>query len=182
MTDIATVKYRDFILKIHYKAIRHIYLKVKADGFIHISCSFRTQQESLFRLVDSHYERLQQLFKRIPIVNDRFPVLTAEEELQASNIFQSRLAYWFNLHFLAMGFVKPALVLRYMTSRWGSYSRKTHRICLNYSLFKYSPAAIDYVIVHELCHMVYFNHGKDFYGLVRQILPDWKNSAREFKN
>lgn len=95
--------------------------------------------------------------------------LSATEKLQARELFQARLDYWFELHFAVRGLAKPALVLRQMTSRWGSYSRKTHRVCLNYSLFRYPLAKLDQVIVHELCHLVHFNHGKEFHQLVSDI-------------
>ena len=38
----------------------------------------------------------------------------------------------------------------------------------------YPEAAREYVVVHELCHLVYMNHSKDFYALLAKILPDYK--------
>lgn len=39
---------------------------------------------------------------------------------------------------------------------------------------QYPPEAIDYVVVHELAHLRYMNHGAEFYALIARYLPDWK--------
>jgi len=45
----------------------------------------------------------------------------------------------------------------------------------------YPPEAVDYVVVHELAHLVHHNHGKDFYALVASVLPDWKDRVGMLK-
>ena len=56
-------------------------------------------------------------------------------------------------------------------SNGGNY---TGNIILNYRVIMLPPAIIDYVIVHELCHLIHHNHSKEFYKLITQIMPDWK--------
>lgn len=67
----------------------------------------------------------------------------------------------------------PPLRLRKMRRRWGSCSRRGV-VTLNTELVKLPPLLVDYVIVHELCHLFEFNHGPRFYRLMEQALPDWK--------
>ncbi len=62
---------------------------------------------------------------------------------------------------------------RYSKNRWGSCS-STNRISYNYHLIKLSSSLIEYVVIHELAHIVYQNHSKDFWGLVYRYLPDYK--------
>ena len=40
---------------------------------------------------------------------------------------------------------------------------------------------LDYIVVHELCHLVYMNHSKDFWDLVESIIPDWKKRRNWLK-
>lgn len=120
-------------------------------------------------MIEQHYQKLQDLLSKKTSTNEFNLTLSADEKLQAQELFQTRLDYWFETHFAPKGLAKPALILRQMTSRWGSYSRKTHRVCLNYSLFRHPQAKLDQVIVHELCHLVHFNHGKEFYSMLQQI-------------
>jgi predicted metal-dependent hydrolase len=72
----------------------------------------------------------------------------------------------------------PLLRIRTMRSRWGSCTGKGV-VTLNTLLVKASPACIDYVLLHELCHTVHHNHGKGFYSLLESILPGWKDRKRE---
>ena len=63
---------------------------------------------------------------------------------------------------------------------WGSCSSKKN-ITLNLELIKYSQQAIRYVILHELCHLKYMNHSKDFWNLVEKYMPNYKQVKKEFK-
>ena len=46
----------------------------------------------------------------------------------------------------------------------------------------YPPDAVDYVVVHELAHIRHKNHGKQFYALIAQVMPDYKERERLLKN
>ncbi len=67
----------------------------------------------------------------------------------------------------------PDLLVRNMKKRWGSCS-KTGRITLNLDLIKVSLYCIDYVLMHELCHLKIHHHGPGFYRLLSRCMPDWE--------
>lgn len=67
----------------------------------------------------------------------------------------------------------PPITIRPMTTRWGSYSYRTRRITLNLNLIKVPSACLDYVIIHELCHIKVRHHGPDFWRMVSQYVPDY---------
>ena len=67
----------------------------------------------------------------------------------------------------------PQLDIRKMTKRWGSFL-SNKKIILNPKLIYTSTDCIDYVITHELCHMKYKNHSKDFYKLLEKKCPNWE--------
>ena len=69
-----------------------------------------------------------------------------------------------------------------LRSRLGSYSPKTHRICLNLELIKVEKKHIDYVIIHEICHITHLAHNKDFYDLLTRYLPEWKQLETELES
>lgn len=85
-------------------------------------------------------------------------------------------------YFADLGFDFPIVKTQKMKSRWGSYSKNTHTIKLNTELLKTPPLCIKLIIIHELCHLVYYNHGRDFYRLHRELMPDYKAGEQLLKD
>jgi len=67
----------------------------------------------------------------------------------------------------------PVLSIRTMSKRWGSCT-PGGKIILNTDLIKAPKGSIEYVVIHELCHLVHHNHTKPFFNLQNRMLPDWK--------
>jgi len=133
---------------------------------------------------------------RIEIVGDTLRVMVSETGAAdavrtaleswyghwAQEIFPARLAACLE-RVQSAGIPAPAgLNIRPMTSRLGSYSYRTRRVCLNLWLLKAPLACIDYVIIHELCHARVRHHGPRFWQLVQRFEPDYARRRSELRD
>ncbi len=101
-----------------------------------------------------------------------------------------RLVYeWYRLHAINMfsvvakrcyerlkkyGIKYPDIEVKVMQSRWGSCLHSKGKIGLNTELIKAPSHCIEYVIMHEMCHLKYPNHTKYFYNFLLLVMPDWE--------
>ena len=67
--------------------------------------------------------------------------------------------------------------LKNMKSRWGSCSSKAN-ISMNIKLIKSTESCIEYVMAHELCHLIQMNHSKSYYSLLTEFMPDWRERKK----
>jgi predicted metal-dependent hydrolase len=94
-------------------------------------------------------------------------VLTAVLKSQVSICLMARLNFWaqqFGVHF-------KSFKLSAAKTRWGSASQAGD-IHLNWHLVHFSPWLMDYVVAHELCHLIHMNHSDQFWARLRQVMPD----------
>ena len=92
---------------------------------------------------------------------------------RASKIFEKLYEEAYR-RFIQYKIQKPELQIKRMKKRWGSYT-SSDKIVINPELIKASSACIEYVMIHELCHLIEINHSKRFYNLLENIAPDWKH-------
>ena len=97
---------------------------------------------------------------------------------KAHKVFAERLSACFSIFDYGE---TPGLMVKTMTRRWGSYSYKTNRVILNQKLIEASTRHIDYVIIHELCHVTHKKHNRAFYDLLASMLPQWEKLKTELE-
>lgn len=90
---------------------------------------------------------------------------------QLQEVLSPLLANWQ----VRIGVTASALKLRRMKTRWGSCTPATGAIRLNLELVRYPPECLEYVLVHELIHLLEPRHSPRFYGLMDLFLPDWRS-------
>ena len=72
--------------------------------------------------------------------------------------------------------------IKKLSSAWGIYHKKENYISFNFDLIEKNIDCIEYVVLHELCHIFYMNHQKDFWTLVEKYMPDYKIRRKNLKN
>jgi len=74
----------------------------------------------------------------------------------------------------------PRIHLRRMPKRWGS-AQRDGRIWFNPELVRAPSICIDYVVAHEVCHLLHPNHGPEFYRQLDQVFPNWRTVKRRLE-
>lgn len=95
---------------------------------------------------------------------------------KARDILPHRLKFWSEI----TGFTPTGVKITSAKKRFGSCSPK-NSLCFSVFLFDYPAEAIDYVIVHELCHIKEHNHSARFWALVQKYMPDYKERQKLLK-
>lgn len=96
------------------------------------------------------------------------------------NFFTIRLNYFYSQMFGDDNV--PLIKIKAMKSMWGNCNFVKRVVTLNIYLAKAPIECIDYVIIHELCHLTHHNHSKDFYNLLTSLMPDWKMRKKRLNN
>ncbi len=115
-------------------------------GFLHINLTDKANHNKKFQLIEAWYK--------------------------------DRAAYHFNQ--IIKKYIKVVnkeiakVSIRKMKTRWGSCNPKKSYINLNLDLIKKHPLAIEYVIFHELVHLIHYHHNQKFYNYLSVHMPDWK--------
>lgn len=101
---------------------------------------------------------------------------------QANLIFNEETNKLYEKIYKKYSIDKPDVSIRKMKTQWGSCIQSKNKITLNEYLLKANKRCIQYVILHELTHLIYPYHNKDFYNFLTIQMPNWKQRKHELDN
>lgn len=157
-------------------ARRTISLEVRPDGRVLIRAPRAMPKKEIDAFAAKHADWLEGAKKRVE-ERSAFHDMTdrRRDELTAAarDYLPKRTAHWAEI----MGVSPAGVRITDAKTRFGSCSPK-NRICYSFRLMAYPPEAVDYVIVHELAHILQKNHSPRFYAEVQKILPDWRERKK----
>lgn len=166
--------------------IRNMNLRVQpSDGRVEVSVPLRS-----FTFADREVERFVRLKRSW--IDREIAKMAASPMAQAAGATDAQVREWrgvveaFTPALIEqwepiLGVKSKSLAYRNMRSRWGSCQPSTGRICINVRLALYPPECLEYVVVHELCHLLVGGHGPDFQRLMTSVMPDWKQRRAKLR-
>lgn len=190
---------------------KNTYIKVKEDGMIYVTTNMFTTKKMIKNLLDKEQDFLRKVlikvkrrqekdaefyylgkkydiiivpFNKVEIEDDK---IYAKDEIaiekwlkkRTKEVFEERLEYCYKLFEENIPF--PKLKIRKMKTRWGVCNRRDTSVTINSKLIRYDLYIIDYVIIHELSHLVYFDHSKNFWKTVEKYMPEYKKAVKTLK-
>ena len=190
---------------------RNTYIRVKKDLKVHVTTNIFSSMRSIRKLIEDNYDRICKMidFQEVKFKNNNgffylgkqyivvfgdYDGITFDGDKvfinhnfdidnwykkQAKKLFLERLDY--NYDKFSRKIPYPKLRIRKMTTRWGVCNIKTHIITLNLELIKRDISYLDYVINHEMSHLIYGDHSNKFWKLVEENMPNYKKYRDEMK-
>lgn len=158
--------------KIVYSKRKTVSLKVTPDGLV-VHAPFGVKRDALDGIVEKHAAWIEKTEERVKKENSFWNSLGEEEIDELRDLAREVLTKKTERYSNIMGLKYGRITITSAKTRFGSCSSRGD-ISYSYRLMAYPDRAVDYVVVHELCHLVYMNHSKDFYALLERILPDYK--------
>ena len=203
-------KYYDIVVE-KKNSNRNTYIRVKSDMTILVTAGRFVTNKAIEELIENNYDKIVKMInsqekkkennegfyylgKRYDIIyveycdisfgnekvflNKKFDV-DKWYKTQAKRIFLEHLDKIYERFSKKIPY--PELRIRKMTSRWGVCNTRTKTVTLNLELIKRDTKYLDYVIVHELSHLIHGNHSASFWSLVEENMPEYKIYRKEMK-
>ncbi|MEG2283721.1 MAG: SprT family zinc-dependent metalloprotease [Bacilli bacterium] len=193
------------------KTTKNTYMRVKDDGKIYLTTNYFTSDKKIVELLENHLEPItkmvedqdkkQAYLKKFYYLGHVYDIVYTninEINLGIDKVFVGRnldINKWYlgeaktifkeHLDLLYRDFLYkipyPSLKIRSMKTRWGVCHTKDYTITLNLELIKKDISCLDYVIIHELAHLVEANHKAAFWKIVSEHCPNYKEIRKHMK-
>ena len=162
-----------------YSKRKTISLVIKSGELI-VRAPFGTRPSKIKELVDSHQSWIEKgIAKTISRAKEQ--EITKEEEMllrkKAKAVLPIKTRYYADI----MGLKYGRITITGAKTKFGSCSSQGN-ISYSFRLMKYPDEAIDYVVVHELAHLVELNHSDRFWSIVASVFPDYKKRKKLLKS
>lgn len=197
---------------IEKKNNKNTYIRVKEDLKIYVSTSYLTPKFAIKKLIDNNRNKIIKMIdsqntKKLkqdgyyylgiklniiktktnkPFLEDDILYINDEADIKKWYDKQTKIVFKERLDTIYNTFTKdvpyPKLVIRSMKTRWGVCNKNLQKVTLNYNLIYMNRKYLDYVIVHELSHFIHFDHSKDFWRLVSENEPNYKQIRKEMRS
>ena len=152
-------------------------LEVTRELSILVRVPYGTPLPVVQRFVEKHWDWIAQAYARQAERQAKHPEPTASEAASLRQKAQAILPQKVRQYGAQMGVMPTAIHITSAKTRFGSCSAK-NSISFSWRLMQYPEAAIDYVVVHELSHILHHNHSRAFYDCIAQVMPDYRERAQ----
>lgn len=156
--------------------IKNMYIQIK-EGKVIVKIPMKLKEKYAHRFVNKKinwiYKNLKEE-KNKPKIEEKFKTKDIE---RLSEIVKNNIEKYSN----QLGVSPKKVRIRNIKYAWGSCSSKQN-ITINLKLAKKQEELIEYVVLHEMCHLIHMNHSEKFWELVEKYMPQYKQYRKELKS
>lgn len=170
-------------ITVEWKQIKHMYVHIgQPDGEIWVSAPFGMSNQRIRVFLEEKQGWILKKQEEIQKRTKEAAETKAEQAVrkkQARQLLEEAVPPLLKKWQPFLGVQAKEWRLRDMKTRWGSCNVREKRIWLNLQLANKAPECLEYVVVHELCHLLVPNHSKAFWNHVERALPDWRERRKK---
>jgi len=159
---------------------RTLALEITENAKILVRAPRRCSKAYIQCFVENHTDWIDAHIEKQRLRAQNRPVLSDEDCKELTERAKNEIPPLVKYYAEVMGLAPASIKITKATKRFGSCSSK-NALCFSYRLMRYPQSAIEYVVVHELAHLVHHNHGSEFYALIKSVLPDYKQRDKLLK-
>lgn len=160
------------------KRMKYMYLRIrKEDGTVLISAPHQMGDERIEAFARERIDWIrmyQQKYAEAKQQRTQAPRPDKKEIEQQKRLLKEEVERLVKKWEPIMHVAVSGITVRQMKTRWGSCNVKTHHININLALAKKPPECLEYVVVHEMVHILEPSHNHVFWGYMTKFYPDWK--------
>ena len=172
-----------YTIEVTRKRIKNMYLRVKdTDGTLSVSVPYGMSDTEIRKFVESKSDWIERTMQEMTIARQRreqepvlAPFMEREIRLELKRQLQRLIDKWEPV----MGVKSAGFTIKKMKTRWGSCNVKSHHLNFNLLLAKVPPECAEYVVVHELTHLLEPSHNARFWSLMEYYLPGSKELRKQ---
>jgi hypothetical protein len=172
------IQIEDVTITVTKKRMKNMYLRIKKeDGRVLISAPHSMSDARIRAFATERIDwirKYQDMYKGKNLQKEQIPRYTEAEIGRHKELLKQRVELLVAKWEPVMGVKVSGITIRQMKTRWGSCNVKTCHININLALFYMPQECLEYVVVHEMTHILEASHNKRFWDYMTRFYPDWK--------
>ena len=176
----------DIRIHVRRKNIKNMYLRVKEDTVVvEVSAPLQMSDRKILCFVNERRDWIKEAQERIAEKKKKeeaTPVIVPFMEREMRRNLKKKLTAYIEGYEPVMDVKSNGFTIKKMKTRWGSCNVKTGHLNFNFALSQVPDECVEYVVVHELTHLLEPSHNARFWGLMEQYLPDARQLRKELNS
>lgn len=193
------IEYEDFKIEYSKKRVKYLRLKITKTGDIKLVAPLNASKFQIESFISSHTKWIEKTLSKIPKtdpnsikflgknyqiqISPDFKIIDNQiftPDIQtftnyANSILKDLINQYINIYNPKINRPINAIRIKKMNTRWGSCNSKKGYLNFSTNLIQKDIKFIEYVVLHELAHLIYPHHQKEFYDFILSLMPDFKS-------
>lgn len=193
------IEYEGFKIEYSKKRVKYLRLKITKTGDIKLVAPLNTSKFQIESFISSHTKWIEKTLSKIPKIDpNSIKFLGKSYQIQISpdfkiidnqiftpdiqtftnysnSILKELINQYINIYNPKINRPINAIRIKKMNTRWGSCNSKKGYLNFSTNLIQKDIKFIEYVVLHELAHLIYPHHQKEFYDFILSLMPDFKS-------